>query len=135
MNKRRENNPRQELTKAELEIMQILWEKGEAFVNEIVDEMPEPKPAYNTVSTIVRILEKKGVVGYKAFGRSHRYFPLVGKEEYTYGFMQNVMNNFFDNSVASMFSFFTSKENLSLKEIEQIMEMARRAIVEKKEKV
>ena len=123
---------KQELTRAELEIMQILWKKECAFVNEIREEMPEPKPAYNTVSTIVRILEKKGVVAHEAFGKSHRYYPLVSKEEYTQSYMQNVVGNFFDNSFTRMFSFLTAKENLSAKEIEEIAAIARKAIENQK---
>ena len=119
---------KQELTRAELEIMQILWRKEQAFVNEVLDDMPEPKPAYNTVSTIIRILEKKGVVAHRAFGKSHQYYPLVGKEEYTSLFMRNVMGNFFDNSVTQMFSFLTAKENLSVKEVEELMSIAQKAI-------
>jgi predicted transcriptional regulator len=109
-----------ELTKAENEIMQILWRKGQAFVQEIIEEMLDPKPAYNTVSTVIRILTQKGVVGFEAFGRSHRYFPLVKKEVYTKSFMQNVMRNFFSDSPAQLVSFFTRQENLSLKEMEEL---------------
>ena len=121
------------LTRAELEIMQILWKKGAAFVNDIREEMPEPRPAYNTVSTIVRILEKKGVVGYEAVGKSHRYYPLVGKEEYTQGFMRSVLGNFFDHSPARLVSFFCDREDLSLQEAEQILSIARDTIARKKE--
>ena len=109
-----------ELTRAELEVMQILWPLEKAFVNEILDEMTEPKPAYNTVSTIVRILEKKGVVGHEAFGKSHRYYPLIGREEYKQTVMRNVVGNFFNNSVSQMFSFLADRENLSIQEIEEI---------------
>ena len=115
-----------ELTKAELEVMQILWDKGEAFVSELLEAMPEPRPAYNTVSTIVRILEKKGVVGYTPVGKSHRYRPLVAKEAYTRSFMNSVMSNFFDNS------FFCEKEDLSVRETERILAIAREAIEKKK---
>ena len=123
---------KQELTRAELEIMQILWKKERAFVNEVLEDMPEPKPAYNTVSTIIRILEKKGVVSHEAFGKSHRYYPLVSKEEYTQSYMQNVIGNFFDNSFTQMFSFLASKENLSAKEIEEIASIARQAMEAKR---
>lgn len=119
---------KQELTRAELEVMQILWAREKAFVNELLEDMPEPKPAYNTVSTIVRILEKKGVVDHEAFGKSHRYYPLISKEEYTQSYMKNVVGNFFDNSFAQMFSFLAAKENLSAREIEEIAELARKAI-------
>ena len=100
--------------------MTIIWDKGEAFVNDILAVMPEPKPAYNTVSTIVRILVTKGFLSYKSYGRSHKYYPLVQKEEYLNGYMDNVKKNFFDGSLSSMLSFFAKKEKLSSKEIEQI---------------
>ena len=100
-----------ELTKAELEVMQILWDKGE---------------------TIVRILEKKGVVGYTPVGKSHRYRPLVAKEAYTRSFMNSVMSNFFDNSFSQMVSFFCEKEDLSVRETERILAIAREAIEKKK---
>ena len=73
----------QELTPAELEIMQILWTRGKGFVNDVIEHLPEPKPAYNTVSTVLRVLEKKGFVGYKAYGKSHEYYPLVDRDSYT----------------------------------------------------
>lgn len=120
------------LTRAELEVMQILWKKGAAFVSDIRDEMPEPRPAYNTVSTVVRILEKKGVVGYEAVGKSHRYYPLVDKERYTQGVMRSVLGSFFDHSPARLVSFFCERENLSLQEAEQILDIARETIAKKK---
>jgi predicted transcriptional regulator len=112
-----------ELTKAELQIMQILWELGEAFVNEVIDKIQEPKPAYNTVSTIIRILEKKGVVSHSSFGKTFRYYPLVKKEEYLEGYMGNVLNSFFSNSVSNLVSFFSKKENLSVEETDRIFKI------------
>ncbi len=123
-----------ELTKAESEIMQILWRKGQAFVQDIIDEIPEPKPAYNTVSTIVRILEQKEMVGHESFGRSHRYFPLVKKESYTRSFMHNVMGSYFENSIPKMVSFFTQQENLSVHELEEIKQMVEQKLNEKGQK-
>ena len=120
-----------ELTRSESEIMQILWQKGKAFVQDIIDEMPKPKPAYNTVSTIVRILEQKEVVGHEAFGRSHRYFPLVKKEKYTRSFMRNVMGSYFENSLPKMVSFFTQQENLSVHELEEIKQLVEQKLNEK----
>lgn len=117
-----------ELTKAELEIMKILWEGDKMFVNEILDKMPDPKPAYNTVSTFVRLLEKKGVVSHNSFGKSHQYYPLITKQQYTSTFMQGVMTNFFDNSLSQLFSFFSKNEELSIAEIEQIISLAKKAI-------
>ena len=102
---------RQELTKAELEIMQVIWK----------DEMSEPKPAYNTVSTIVRILESKGFVSHKAYGRTYEYFPLVPKDEYTGSYMRTVLDNFFDGSVSRMVNFFSSQQSISTEETDEIL--------------
>ena len=110
-----------ELTRAELEIMQILWQKGYALVHDILDEMPEPRPAYNTVSTIVRILEQKGFVGHTAYGRTHEYHPLVGREEYTEQYMNGVLGNFFDGSLVQMVSFLSRRENISMKDFDSII--------------
>lgn len=127
-----EPGPSRELTRAELEVMQILWEKEAAFVGEILEEMAEPKPAYNTVSTVVRVLEKKGVVGHKAYGKSHQYFPLFDKETYTQNFMRGVMSNFFNSSFSTMISFFCEKEDLSLSETEEVLKIAKEVIAKKK---
>jgi len=116
------NNKMKELTKAEEQIMQLLWQLEEAFVNDIVDKMPEPKPAYNTVSTIVRILEKKGFVDHKAYGKTHQYFALISKTDYTRLFMKNVMGSYFGNSFREMVSFFAKHDNMSVSEIEDLME-------------
>ncbi len=112
-----------ELTRAELDIMQILWDIGGGFVNDVIAVMSEPKPAYNTVSTIIRILEKKGLVGHEPFGRSFRYHPLIGREEYTQHYMSGVLEKFFGNSVSRMVSFFAEKEKISVKEMDEIMQM------------
>lgn len=112
-----------ELTRAELEIMNILWERGHAFVNDILADIDEPKPAYNTVSTIVRILEKKGFVGHKAYGKTHEYYPLVAKNDYAKGFMDSVLNNFFGGSVSQMVSFFSENKSISVQETNEILEM------------
>ncbi|MDR2882768.1 MAG: BlaI/MecI/CopY family transcriptional regulator [Alistipes sp.] len=111
----------QELTRAELEIMQILWNKQRAFVGDIIEEMPHPRPAYNTVSTIVRILDKKGFVGHTAHGRTHEYHPLVGREEYTDQYMTGVLSNFFGGSLVQMVSFLSRRENVSLREANSII--------------
>ncbi len=112
-----------ELTKAELEIMNIIWQKGRVVVHDILKVMDEPKPAYNTVSTIVRILEKKGFVSHKAYGKTYEYFPVVAKEDYTRQFMNNVLNNFFGGSFSSMVSFFASDKSISAKETDEILKM------------
>lgn len=111
-----------ELTKAEEQIMQILWTLDEAFVNDIIDKMPEPKPAYNTVSTIVRILEKKGFVDHRAYGKTHQYFPIISKTDYTRSFMKNFMGNYFGSSFREMVSFFAREDKMTVSEIETLME-------------
>ncbi|MBD1396987.1 BlaI/MecI/CopY family transcriptional regulator [Pontibacter sp. JH31] len=110
-----------ELTKAEEEIMQILWKLEKGFVKDIIEQMPEPKPAYNTVSTIVRILEKKGFVGYTAFGKSHEYFPLVAEDKYKSFFLKNFMSGYFGGSFEKLVSFFAKDNNLDVKELDQLL--------------
>ena len=117
-----------ELTKAEDQIMQILWKLNEGFVNDIVDKMAEPKPAYNTVSTIVRILERKGFVDHKAYGKTHQYFPLISKQEYTRSYMKNFMGSYFGNSFKEMVSFFAKEDNMSVGEIEVLMNEVKKEI-------
>ncbi|PKP34424.1 MAG: transcriptional regulator [Bacteroidetes bacterium HGW-Bacteroidetes-15] len=112
-----------ELTKAEEQVMQILWNLEKAFVKDIVDQMPDPKPAYNTVSTIVRILEKKEFVGYNAYGKTHEYFPLINKKDYTGTFLKGFIKNYFGNSYKQMVSFFAKDENLSIEEMESIIKL------------
>ena len=116
----------QELTKAELEIMQVIWKKERVVVHDILDELPEPKPAYNTVSTLVRILEKKEFVGHKAYGKTYEYYPLISKEEYTGRYMTGVLNNFFDGSLSRLVSFFSANKSISVEETDKILEMLRK---------
>lgn len=113
----------QELTRAELEVMQILWRKGRGVVHDFLEEFEEPRPAYNTVSTIVRILEKKGFVDHKAYGKTHEYFPTVSKEEYTSRYMKGVLNNFFDGSLSRLVSFFSDNKSISMEETDEILKM------------
>ncbi|MDR0262951.1 MAG: BlaI/MecI/CopY family transcriptional regulator [Sphingobacterium sp.] len=110
-----------ELTKAEEQIMQELWEMGRGFVKEIIDRLPEPKPAYNTVSTIVRILETKGFVQHESFGKSHQYLPKISKEEYKKGITGKLLTNYFDNSPKSMLSYFLEENRLDIKELDDIL--------------
>jgi predicted transcriptional regulator len=112
-----------ELTKAEEQIMQTLWELEKAFVKDVVDLLPEPKPAYNTVSTIIRILESKGFIDHEAFGKSHRYFPLISIEEYKSFATEKLLSGYFENSVENMFSFFVKEKKLNLKEADEILKL------------
>jgi len=115
-----------ELTKAEEQIMQLLWIQEKAFVKDLVEKIPDPKPAYNTVSTIIRILERKGFVGHNAYGKTHEYFPLVSRKEYTRSFMKNFMRNYFSGSFQEMVSFFAKEDNMSLDEFDELMEDVKR---------
>ena len=112
-----------ELTKAELELMQVIWRKEKVLVHDILAELPEPKPAYNTVSTLVRVLEKKEFVGHKAYGKTYEYYPLVTKEDYTSRYMTGVLNNFFDGSLSRLVSFFSENKSISVEETDKILEM------------
>ncbi len=112
-----------DLTKAEEQVMQILWSLERGFVKDIIEQCPEPKPAYNTVSTIVRILEKKEFVGYKAFGKTHQYFPLVSKEEYTKHTANRLVENYFDGSFKNLVSFFMKDNDMTVKEMDQLMQI------------
>jgi BlaI family penicillinase repressor len=112
-----------ELTRAEEQLMQILWQLQKGFIKDIIEELPEPKPAYNTVSTIIRILETKGFVDHKAFGKTHEYFPVISKEEYQNFATDKLMNGYFDNSVQHMFSYFVKKEKIDMKEADEIMKL------------
>ncbi len=118
-----------ELTRAEEQIMQILWDLEKGFVKDMVGRFPEPKPAYNTVSTIVRILEQKGFIGHTAYGKTHEYFPLVAKSDYTRTFMKNFMRNYFSGSFREMVSFFAREDNLSVTELNELMQQVKEDMV------
>lgn len=120
-----------QLTKAEEQVMQVLWDLEKGFVNDILEKLPAPKPAYNTVSTIVRILEKKGFVGYTVFGKTHEYYPLVSKKEYRKSYFSNFLQNYFSNSYQSLASFFTREQDLSVAELEEIKTMIDKEIEKK----
>ena len=115
--------PVRELTKAEEEIMRVLWQLQKGFVKDVLAELPEPKPAYNTVSTIIRILEKKELVGYTAYGKTHEYFPLITEEQYRRFQTEQLMANYFDNSLKKLVSFFVQDKNISLNEADEIIKL------------
>ncbi len=109
------------LTKAEEEIMQVLWKLEKAFVKHVVDELPDPKPHYNTVSTIIKILADKGFVAHESFGKSNRYYPLVRKEDYTKRSMKQFVKGYFEGSYTNMFSFFAKEKDISIEDLESIL--------------
>lgn len=110
-----------QLTKAEEEVMHILWQLDKANVAAVIEELPEPKPAYNTVSTIIRILEDKGFVDHEKVGKGHVYFPLVKKSDYSNQSINKLVDGYFQGSFKSMVSFFMKKNDISLNELEEIM--------------
>ena len=112
-----------ELTKAEEQVMQILWDIEKGFVKDLMEHFDEPKPAYNTVSTICRILEKKGFIDHKSYGNSHQYHPLISKEEYTSEYLNNMVRNYFSNSFEQLVSFFSKQNKLDIREAENIIEL------------
>lgn len=112
-----------ELTKAEEQIMQILWQLNEAIVKDIIERIPEPKPAYNTVSTVVRVLEGKGFIDHKAYGNSHVYFPTVSEDDYKKFTFDKLMKNYFSDSYKSLVSFIADEKDLGLKELDELTEL------------
>jgi BlaI family transcriptional regulator, penicillinase repressor len=112
-----------ELTRAEEQVMQVLWKLKKGFVKDILEHFNDPKPAYNTISTIVRILQDKGFVSHKAYGRTHEYFPIVSKSDYSKNHLSVFVNDYFSNSFEKMVSFFAKEKGISIKEMEEIMKI------------
>jgi len=108
--------------------MQVIWSIGSGFANEIMAAFPEPKPAYNTVLTIIRILEKKGFVSHETFCKANRYQPAVTKEEYSQNFLGSVVERYFNNSYLDLVSAFAKKENFSVEELEEMKKAIDEAI-------
>jgi predicted transcriptional regulator len=111
------------LTKAEEQVMQILWELEEGFVKDLLQQFPEPRPAYNTVSTIIRILEKKGFVDHRSFGKSHQYLPLISREQYRNERFSGLMKDYFNNSMKQVLSHFGKSGSLSMKDADDIIKL------------
>jgi BlaI family penicillinase repressor len=114
------------LTRAETEIMKILWKLEKAFIKDILVLLPDPKPAYNTVATFVRILEKKKVIDHITYGNTHQYFPVITEEEFKRHEIQQLMANYFDNSVSNLVSFFVNENNIKEKEFEELRDFIKR---------
>lgn len=122
------------LTKAEEQIMQILWDMEEGLVKDIRNRFSDPKPARNTVSTVVRVLEKKGFVGHRAYSNVHIYYPLVSKSEYSKHQLFGLMENYFNNSFPALASFFAREKDMSLKDLEELMEDTKKEMKKNKRK-
>ena len=122
------------LTKAEEQIMQILWDMGEGLVKDIRNRFEDPKPARNTVSTVVRILEKKGYVAHRAYSNVHCYYPLISKGEYSKSQLFGLMDSYFDNSFPAMASFFAREKDLSVKELDELLEDTKKEMKKRKKR-
>lgn len=112
-----------ELTKAEEEIMQVLWTLQKGFVKDVLAHLPEPQPKYTTVSTVIRLLEEKGFVGHTAYGNTHEYFPIISKEAYSEYATKNVMKKYFGGSLKRLVSFFVEKQDITDKELDEIKQL------------
>lgn len=119
-----------DLTRAEEQIMQVIWEIDRGFIKDFLEKLPEPKPAYNTVSTIVRILEVKGFVSHLAFGKTHQYFALIQKESYKDFIAHKMMGSYFNGSVKSMISFFVRQEKINLREADEIIKLIEKSKIQ-----
>lgn len=115
----------EKLTKAEEPVMQLIWKNKKIFVKEIIEKLPDPKPPYNTVSSIVRILESKGMVGHREYGRIYQYYPKVSKKEYRLAMFRYLVQDYFDGSYVTLVSQITEQEDLSPGEIDEIKKLIR----------
>jgi predicted transcriptional regulator len=113
----------EELTKTEERIMQIIWDLETVLVKDIIDRLPDPKPPYNTISSVVRLLEKKEFLGHKAYGKTYEYFPVVSKAEYRKTSFKKLLSNYFGGSAESLLSFMVKEEKLSEEEINKIRQI------------
>lgn len=111
------------LTRKEEELMKILWKIKEGFVKDIVELYPNPKPHYNTISSLVRLLEEKGFIDHKAYGNTHQYFPTISKQEYRKSFIKDVVKDYFDNSYKQTVSLFIEEQNLSKEDLDELMRL------------
>jgi BlaI family transcriptional regulator, penicillinase repressor len=121
-----------EITKAQEEILRTLWEVGEGVVTDVIDKLPEPKPAYNTVSTVIKVLEKKGYVSHKVYGKTHVYYPIITREEYAGNTLKSTYNQLFNGSLNQVVSFFVKEDKVSLKELEEIKNLIESEIQKQK---
>src|SRR5512133_227690 len=111
------------LTQAEEEVMQILWTLQKGFVKDVIEQMPEPRPPYNTVSTVIRVLEKKEFIGHTQYGNTYEYYPLISKEAYAKVHFKGFLSDYFNNSFPKMAAFFARENNLSMKDLQEIMRL------------
>ncbi len=117
-----------ELTKAEEQVMQHIWKLEKGFLKDIVEAFPEPRPAYTTISTVIRVLVKKKFVGYNSYGKVNEYYPIISKESYFRSHLRGVMENFFNGSLSGLASFFASDEQMDVDELEAVKRMIQEKI-------
>lgn len=122
-----ERQRKPQLTKGEEEVMHVLWELGKGTVNDIIARMPDPKPKYTTVATFIKILENKEFVYHEAVGKGFVYYPAVAKDEYARTVVGNILASYFDGSMSNMVSFFSRQEKISMRELDEIMEIVEKA--------
>ena len=115
------------LTKAEEQIMQVIWNLDKAFLRDIIEEIPEPKPHQNTIATILKILVEKEFVGVHVFGRMHQYYPLVSKDEYSESTMKNLVKGYFEGSFSNAVSFMVKENNLSVEDLELLLSQLKKS--------
>jgi BlaI family transcriptional regulator, penicillinase repressor len=115
------------LTKAEEQIMQVIWNLDKAFLRDIIEEIPEPKPHQNTIATILKILVEKEFVGVNVFGRMHQYYPLVSKDEYSESTMKNLVKGYFEGSFSNAVSFMVKENNLSVEDLELLLSQLKKS--------
>ncbi len=122
-----------EITRAQEDILKVLWQINEGAVSDVLNNIPDPKPAYNTVSTVIKVLERKGYVSHKTFGKTHVYYPLISKKEYTSYFLKGSFKSFFNGSLNQVVSFFANEKKAGINELEELKKFIDQEI-EKKEK-
>ena len=120
------------LTATEEHVMQILWDLGQAFVKDIIAQYPLPHPPYNTISSVVRILEKKGFITHKTYGNTYQYYPAISKDEYKKFYVKDTLRNYFGNSFQQMVSFFAKEEDISIEELETLINQIKLQKAQKK---
>lgn len=114
------------LAKREEQIMQVFWDLNKAFIRDIIPLLPEPKPHYNSVATMVKILEEKGFLDHETAGNMHAYFPIIGRENYQKFALKDVVSQYFDNSYPRMLAFFAKEQNLSDKQLNEIVNIIKK---------
>ena len=122
----------QELTKAEEQVMQSLWKLEKGFLKDIVEEFPEPRPAYTTISTVIRVLVKKGFIGFKTYGKVNEYYPKLSKNEYAKNRFSGTLKDYFEGSLANFASFFTNDKEVAVKDLEEMQAIIEQEIQKRK---